>query len=182
MLDLIKTPDPALLHFADPDDITLGGLLDVLDAHADRPLVFFYDGRAVKRGYHVTEVKAGRFAALDCGANPEAWTEIFVQIWDVEEGERKHMGAARFAKIIRKVSEHVGLDGLAKLTFEVSDGVVPMALYRAAAPEIVEGEVHVALSARPASCKPRDRWLKEQQIRQEAEGCCMPTKAEPCCG
>jgi hypothetical protein len=136
----------------------------------------------VKHGYHVTEVKAGQFAALDCGANPEAWTEIFVQLWDVEEGERKHMAASKFAKIIRKVSEHVGLDGSAKLTFEVSDGVVPMVLYRADAPELLDGEVHVALSARPASCKPRDRWLKEQQARQETKGCCASANAEPCCG
>ena len=180
MLDQIKTIDPAPVHFADPDDVTLGELLGLLDGHADRPLVFFYDGRAVKPGYHVTEVKAGQFAALDCGANPESWTEIFVQLWDVEEGERKHMASAKFAKIIRKVSEHVGLDGSAKLTFEVSDGIVPMQLYRAGAPDIVEGEVHVALSARPASCKPRDRWLKEQQVIQQANSCCGPSNAKPC--
>ena len=135
----------------------------------------------MKPGYHVTEVKAGQFAALDCGANPESWTEIFVQLWDVEDGERRHMAADKFAKIIRKVSEHVGLDGSAKLTFEVSDGIVPMQLYRAGTPDIVEGEVHVALSARPASCKPRDRWLREQ-TQTKAAGCCGPSSAQPCCG
>lgn len=35
-------------------------------------LVFEYDGKAVRSGYHVTEVKVGQFSALDCGANPEA--------------------------------------------------------------------------------------------------------------
>ena len=60
----------------DPDDITIGGLLGFLAAHTDKPLVFFYGGRPVKAGYHVTEVKAGQFAALDCGANPESWSEI----------------------------------------------------------------------------------------------------------
>ena len=181
MLDQIKSIDPAPIRFVDPDDITLGELLGLLDGYADRPLIFFYDGRPVKPGYHVTEVKAGQFAALDCGANPESWTEIFVQLWDVEEGERKHMAAGKFAKIIRKVSEHVGLDGSAKLTFEVSDGVVPMQLYRAGAPEIVDVEVHVTLSARPASCKPRDRWLKEQAAQQATAGCCGPSSAQPCC-
>ena len=181
MLDQFKAIDPPLAHFADPDDITLGELLGLLDGHADRPLVFFYDGRAVKHGYHVTEVKAGQFAALDCGANPERWTEIFVQLWDVEEGERKHMAAGKFASIIRKVSENVGLDSSAKLTFEVSDGIVPMQLYRAGTPDIVEGEVHVALSARPASCKPRDRWLREQ-AQTKAAGCCGPSSPQPCCG
>ncbi|TNC67241.1 DUF6428 family protein [Rubellimicrobium roseum] len=182
MLDQIKSIDTAPVRFTDPVDVTLGELLGFLDGHGDRPLVFVYDGRAVKHGYHVTEVKAGQFAALDCGANPESWTEIFVQLWDVEEGERKHMAAGKFAKIIRKVSEHVGLNGSAKLTFEVSDGVAPMALFRAGSPVIEGDRVHVALSARPASCKPRDRWLKEQQVVQPAAGCCRPSSAAPCCG
>ncbi len=67
---------------------------------------------------HVTEVKAGQFAALDCGGSPEAWSEIFVQLWDVVDGDRTHMTAGKFAAIIRKVSEHVGLDLSDRLTFE----------------------------------------------------------------
>lgn len=103
-------------------DISLGRLLGTIDAAGDVQLVFSYDGRPVKAGYHVTEVKVGQFAALDCGANPEVWSEIFVQLWDIEEGDRTHMPAAKFAAIIRKVSEHVQLDGSAKLTFEVAMG------------------------------------------------------------
>lgn len=158
----------------DPGDITIEGLLGFLAANKEKPLVFFYEGRAVQAGYHVTEVKAGQFAALDCGANPESWTEVFVQLWDVNEDERTHMPAAKFSAIIRKVTEHVGLDHKAKLTFEVSDGVRPMQLYRAALPKIVAGAVHVELSPRPASCKPRDLWLKEQT----KAACCAPAAGE----
>ena len=172
MLDSIKAP-----VFADPADLTLGELLGAIAAHPDLPLVFRYDGRAIRPGYHVTEVKAGRFAALDCGANPESWSEIFVQLWDVEEGERTHMPAGKFAKIISKVSEHVGLDSGAKLTFEVSDGVAPMQLHRAAAPTHADGKVCVDLSPRPASCKPRDRWLEEQK---RSASCCS-SGSQPCC-
>ena len=57
-----------------------------------------------------------------------------------------------------------------QLTFEVSDGVRPMQLYRAALPEIVAGAVQVELSPRPARCKPRDRWLEEQQ--KTSASCC----------
>ncbi|RUW82179.1 hypothetical protein EOA30_40375, partial [Mesorhizobium sp. M8A.F.Ca.ET.059.01.1.1] len=131
----------------DPEDITIAGLLGFLAGHEDRQLVFFHDGRPVKPGYHVTEVKAGTFAALDCGANPESWTEIFVQLWDVDE-DRTHMPAGKFSAIIRKVTEHVDLDPSARLTFEVSDGVRPIALYRAALPRLVGGAVHVDLSPR----------------------------------
>ncbi|TGQ74974.1 MAG: hypothetical protein E5V49_15490 [Mesorhizobium sp.] len=164
----------------DLTDITIEGLLGFLAGHKEMPLVFFYGGRAVQPGYHVTEVKAGQFAALDCGANAESWSEIFVQLWDVNE-DSTYMPAAKFSAIIRKVTEHVGLDHAAKLTFEVSDGVRPMQLYRAALPEIVAGAVHVELSPRPASCKPRDRWLEEQN--KVDVSCCGPASGgKPCCG
>ncbi|TGS16204.1 hypothetical protein EN852_011410 [Mesorhizobium sp. M2E.F.Ca.ET.209.01.1.1] len=155
----------------DPSDLTIGDLLSALADYKDRPLVFRYDGRPVKAGYHVTEVKAGQFSALDCEANPESWSEIFVQLWDVDEGGPVHMPAGKFAAIIRKVSDHVALDQSAKLTFEVSDGVRPMELHRAAQPSVVGGAIEVELSPRPASCKPRDRWLKEQAVA-----------GKPCCG
>ena len=185
MRDSIKAHEatPGTSVFADPQDITLGELLGTLDTCPGRPLVFHYDGRAMRPGYHVTEVKAGQFAAFDCGANPENWTEIFVQLLNVDEGGRPHMETGKFARIIRKVSEHVGLDASAKLTFEVSDGMAPMQLHRAAAPSVADGAVHIELSARLASCKPRDRWLKEQEQEQApATGCCGPASTQPCCG
>jgi len=152
-------------------DISLGHLLDALAVAPDAPLVFTYDGNPVRSGYHITEVKAGQFSALDCGANPEAWSEIFVQLWDIDEGERTHMPAGKFSAIIRKVSDHVRLEPSAKLTFEVSDGAGPMALYYASAPRLTSGLFEVDLAARPASCKPRDRWLTEEQTKSS---CCGP--------
>jgi hypothetical protein len=161
-------------------DISLGRLLDTIDGVRDLPLIFSYHGHPVKPGYHVTEVKAGQFAALDCGANPEAWAEIFVQLWDIVEGDRTHMPAGKFAAIIRKVSEHVQLDGSAKLTFEVSDGIRPMQLYCAAMPTIRDGALHVELAPRPASCKPRDRWLAEETSKAAA-ACCGPSASKSAC-
>ena len=159
-------------------DIALGALLAACDAQPATPLVSTYAGRTIQRGYHVTEVKAGQFAALDCGANPEAWSEIFVQLWDVIDGDRTHMTAGKFAAIIRKVSEHVGLDLSARLTFEVSDGVAPMQLHCAGTPVRSGDVLTVALAPRVASCKPRDRWLEAQQ----AACCGSSTRKEPCCG
>ncbi|EHJ95462.1 DUF6428 family protein [Agrobacterium tumefaciens] len=160
-------------------DITLGHLLDSLALAPEAPLVFFYGGQAVKPGYHVTEVKAGRFSALDCGANPEAWSEMFIQLWDIDEDERSHMPAGKFSAIIRKVSDHVRLEAAAKLTFEVSDGTQPMSLYCASSPRLEEGAWKVALEARPSSCKPRDRWLLERPTTESA--CCGPATGTKCC-
>lgn len=163
-----------------PADITLGGLLEKLGGSAAMPLVFEYDGRAVRPGYHVTEVKAGQFSALDCGANAEEWSEIFVQLWDVDDGDRTHMTSGKFSAIVRKVSEHVALDGSAKLTFEISDGVRPMQLYCAGEPIQRDGAVFVELAPRPSSCKPRDRWLSAQ-ITPTQSGCGGPSNASTCC-
>ena len=161
---------------AQAEGIGMGEFLRELSASGHLPLVFTYGGRSVKPGYHVTEVKAGAFRALDCGANPEAWTELFVQLWDVIDGDRTHMTASKFTAIVGKVAEHVELDHAAKLTFEVSDGVAPMQLYQASSVTIEEGVIEVALTPRVASCKPRDRWLAEQS----AAACCGP-KEPSCC-
>ncbi|MFJ1312141.1 DUF6428 family protein [Agrobacterium sp. P15N1-A] len=160
-------------------DITLGDMLDQVAANPELPLVFSYNGTVIRPGYHVTEVKAAQFFALDCGANPEAWSEIFVQLWDIEEDDRTHMSAGKFATIVRKVSEHVRLDGSAKLTFEVSDGVVPMQLFCAGMPSIENGAFRVSLEPRAASCKPRDRWLAERS--NPVTSCCTPSSSSNTC-
>ncbi len=158
------------------EEIILGELLEALGQHPSSLLTFRREGRPLRKGYHVTEVKAGSFAGLDCGANPEAWTEIFVQLWDVDDAPEQ-MTARKFAAIIGKVADHLSLDRSARLTFEVSDGIQPMQLHRAAAPAIGGDEIVLELSPRPASCKPRDRWLAEQQA---TSSCCGPADS-PCC-
>lgn len=157
-------------------------LLDRLTPHARKPLVFEYDGRAVQPGYHVTEVKAGAFASLDCGANPEAWSETIIQLWDVEEGpDRTWMPVGKFLAIMRKVAERVPFDPEAKLTFEVSDGIEAIRLFAAASVETGGDAVRVRLERRPASCKPRDRWLETQTPK--ASACCGPsTETAARCG
>jgi hypothetical protein len=98
---------------------------------------------------------------------------------DIDEDGRTHMAAGKFAAIVRKVSEHVKLDGSAKLTFEVSDGVRPMQLYCANVPERIDGKMQITLSPRPASCKPRDRWLADEPIPMTS--CCGPSAKTTCC-
>jgi hypothetical protein len=105
---------------------------------------------------------------------------LFVQLWDIEEDGRSHMTAGKFSAIIRKVSDLVRLDPAAKLKFEVSDGNRPMALYCASSPRLAESRFEVALTARPSSCKPRDRWLAEKP--SAANTCYVPsTTSAKCC-
>lgn len=158
------------------EELSAQALLNELDRHADKSLIFVYEGHHVRPSYHVTEVKTGAFRALDCGANAERWNETFIQLWDIDEENRGHMKAGKFLAIIRKVAEAVGFDRDAKLTFEVSDGVKPMQIYRAE--RIATGDaIRVYLSPRPSSCKPRDRWLAEQ----DKASYCGSKVERPCC-
>jgi hypothetical protein len=158
------------------DEVSAQALLDTLAGHNYKKLIFTYGGRDVRPSYHVTEVKTGSFRALDCGANAERWNETFIQLWDIEEDSRGHMPVSKFLAIIGKVGEAVGFDADARLTFEVSDGVQPMQVYRAERIDIGD-DVRVTLSARPSSCKPRDRWL----AAQTTTACCGTSKVQPCC-
>jgi hypothetical protein len=178
---LAKTENAPSIAISD-DEIPAAALLDRLAAHAGKPLAFHYEGRDVLPGYHVTEVKSGVFEALDCGANFERWHETFIQLWDVPGESATFMPVSKFLAIIGKVTARVPLDAQAKLTFEVSDGVRPIQLYAAASIAIADGVVRVQLTRRPASCKPRDRWL-EQQVEQPRAACCGPVAtAQACCG
>jgi Family of unknown function (DUF6428) len=146
-------------------------ILDALAPHRDKALTFFYDGREIQSGYHVTEVKSGRFDALDCGANPEAWTETFIQLWDVPaEGGRSRMPVWKFLAIMKKVAEEVLFDPESKLTFEVSDPDSAMRLFAFFGLDADDEIVRVTLKRRPASCKPRDRWLENE--RGTKASCC----------
>jgi hypothetical protein len=162
-------------------EITMSELLEALGSNQGKTLRFAYDGREVKPGYHVTEIKAGRFEALDCGANPEAWSETFIQLWDIPEDGRSFMPVGKFLAIMRKVGQHVPFDAAAKLTFEVSDGVEAMQLFKATAIDAEADTVRVTLLRRPSSCKPRDRWLETKEAAPPASG--SPAgPARPCCG
>ena len=166
-----------------PGEVSPRMLLDALPEHRDKMLVFVYDGRTIQSGYHVTEIKSGRFDALDCGANPESWTETFVQLWDVPgEADRTFMPVWKFLAIMKKVADEVPLDPESKLTFEVSDPNSAMRLFGISDLTIDAEAVRVSLKRRPASCKPRDRWL-EQKTAEDAL-CCAPTPNSDarCCG
>ena len=172
----------AVVEFPEPLSAEL--FLEVLGEHAERRLVFEYAGRRIQPGYHVTEVKSGTFASLDCGANPEHWSETVVQLWDVPGGEdAEHMSVAKFRSIYERVGTKVPLPGEAKLTFEAGDDA-SAAVHHDAARLWVEGDaVVVELRAQQTTCKPRDRWHERQGMDRPvllagpvdapaARGCC----------
>jgi len=164
------------------DELSAAALFDALERNPGKALIFNYDGGDVQAGYHVTEVKSGTFEALDCGANPERWRETFIQLWDIPpEDDRGIMSTSKFLAIVREVGAHFPFHPDARLTFEVSDGVAAMRLYRAASVATAGDAVRVVLTQRPASCKPRDRWLQQQQQAAGRSGCCGSAAASGRC-
>jgi hypothetical protein len=139
-------------------DASLPAVLAALAPYGDRPLAITYDGRTVGAGYHVTEVKAGRFATLDCGGSPDEWTETILQVEDLEGGpEARWMPAAKFRAILGKVEGNVALDPGARLTIEIGRPGEAMRVHDVEAVRIEQDRAVLALGPRAAVCKPRHR-------------------------
>lgn len=177
MPDLASPSNPSV--HAEPAPIAgdgkLAELLAFLSDCGEAPVAFAYEGREAAAGLHVTEVKSGRFSGLDCGANPEQWTETFIQIWEAQ-GETGPLTARTFEKIMAKVAGDTGLDPESRLTFEANREGGVIGLYALDHAMLEQGCAVIALAPRRASCKPRDRWLADQRAAHEKAGasCCGP--------
>lgn len=162
-VDLTDTPD-------------IGSFLDALRPHADLDLAFVYDGRRIRLGYHVTEVKVARYDALDCGGNPETWTEVVLQLWDVDDDDgRPTMSVGKFLSIYEKASSRLPIDPLAPVVFECGPRDAAAGRYSAYTVTPQDDALVVTLDAMPASCKPQDRWQEVERARTgaaPAASCC----------
>jgi hypothetical protein len=161
-------------------DASLGAVLQALAPHTDKALVIDYGGRTIRPGYHVTEVKAGSFATLDCGGNPDSWRETILQVEDLApEGGQDFMPVGKFRNILDQVEKRVTLDPDARLTFEVGPPAAPMQVFDVDALRIGDAEIVLQLSARSAVCKPRHRATQQAEVAS----CCPPTakNSSSCC-
>ncbi len=176
-------------HSVSLRDASLGDVLANLEPHRGLRMVFSYAGHDTSPGYHITEIKSARFSAIDCGANPEAWDETYVQLWDIpEEAGYQPITVGKALGILGVVEKRVGLARAGRVTFEVSDGVAPMALYRAETLRILSDRLVIDLRPQASSCKPRDRWLANAggEPMQACAPSVQPPSAESgatrCCG
>lgn len=158
-------------------DASLGRVLQALAPHDDKALVIEYGGRRVQAGYHVTEVKAGSFVTLDCGANADAWQETILQVEDIPAKDGgSYMTVGKFRSILQQVDRKVRLNSEARLTFEIGVPEAPMQVFDVAQVSIGDDMAVLRLGARPAICKPRHRAAEA-----EAAACCAPGSSASCC-
>lgn len=158
-------------------DASLRRVLAALAPFDGEPLVIDYAGRGIRPGYHVTEVKAGAFVALDCGGNPDRWHETILQIEDLgPEGAQDFMSVGKFRAILARVGGRIALDPEARLTIELGPPGAPMQVFDPDRLEATAGRVVLSLAPRPAICKPRHR----AQVAAQAP-CCGPRTASAAC-
>lgn len=166
---------------ATPADMSLSTVLAALADHDDKTLSIAYADRTVLPGYHVTEVKAGSFVTLDCGANADAWQETILQVEDIPgEDGRQQMTVRKFRGILNQVDRKVRLDGDARLTFEIGRPDEPMRVFDVAAVHVDADRALLELGPRAAICKPRHRAAQAEAAA--ASRCCAPSaNAKSCC-
>ncbi len=158
-------------------DMSFGTLAPFLAGHGAKQLVFSYAGRTIQPGYHITEVKAGTFATLDCGGNPDEWHEVILQLEDLpaKEGSAA-MSVAKFQAILARCEAKLQLAGAARLTIEIGRPGEAMMVHDIGDVKVTEEVVHVELVPRSAICKPRHRVAADA-----ASACCNPKAGRQAC-
>mgnify|MGYP000454069087 FL=1 len=157
-------------------DYTFGQLCAHLAPHTALPLVLTYAGRTIQPGYHVTEVKAAHFAALDCGGNPDKWSETVLQVEDLPAREGNDtMSVGKFLAILARVEKTLSMDQSSRVTIEISRPGEAMQVFDIARVEAGQDRMTLELEMRPAICKPRHR------ASQPEAACCGPTAQSAAC-
>ncbi|MFN4142976.1 DUF6428 family protein [Aestuariivirga sp.] len=160
-------------------DASVATLLGALRGTGERALVIEYGGHTIRPGYHVTEVKAGTFVTLDCGGNPDSWSETILQVEDLgPEDAQDFMSVRKFCGIMEKVAEKVALDPTGRLTLEVGPPGAAMQVFDVGSLSIDPDRVVLRLAARAAICKPRHRTTAPARTAQCRSGETLKSK---CC-
>ena len=124
-------------------------------------------GEAVRRGYHLTEIKAVAYDTVDCGAQKNRWNETILQLWVPTTADDDYMSAGKFVSIYDKVRKLVSIDEDAEVRIEYGDETFfPTAYYVSNFSEN-QKELRVILEPPATTCKARDRARSAK-----SESCC----------
>ena len=159
-------------------------LLDLLNAHTDKRLLFEYrPGQFVNRKYHITEVKNIKVESVDCGARSDAWNETIIQLWESasENEERNYMSIYKALGILNKVDKMRPMDREAVVKFEYSNDSFHTAQLDVSRYTIEDNKLILMLHAQPTDCKAKEECgvPVEVEMAQAEEPCCDPKSG--CC-
>lgn len=176
--------------------MTTHEFLDRIGSRPELPLRWWTADGPVRGGYHVTEIKATRVHAMDCGGAAAHWDETVLQILPpaVDLGEAP-MRVAEFLAIHRRVAATVPVAGDGHLRVEYGEPGRPAIGYLVDAVEVDAQGVQVRLVPPTVACKGADRAVGDLPVLRDPVlrdggpapadlGCCgapRPRAAGGCC-
>src|SRR4030095_7544727 len=132
--------------------------ISTLRGRPDHQLIFVDpDGRTVRSGYHLTELKTASLATGDCGGQANRWQETIVQLWVPSHAANEYMTAAKFLKIFEKVRGMIPLNLDTEVRIEYRDKNFFPSTYHVRSVTRDQTTTRVLLEPPQTTCKARDR-------------------------
>jgi hypothetical protein len=142
--------------------------IDKLRAAKTKRLTFTNtDNDTIHRGYHLTEIKAVTYDAVDCGGQKNQWNETILQLWVPAAADDDYMLASKFVSIYEKVCKLVSIDEEAVVRIEYGDENFFLTAYHVADVNQNADALRVVLEPPATTCKARDRAKSSN-----SERCC----------
>ncbi len=173
------------------DLTTLGAFLDALPKEDGVEMVFADGTGEIRPGYHLTEFRLARIAAIDCGRNREGWVEAQMQLLDGSGNDDGYMTVGRFHAIAgASIRALPGLED-GQLVVESGFGGTQLVKSWVGSVEPSGGKVHIGLTADHAQCRPAMAALEAADAgigygcganATGLECCGTVAKAPACCG
>ncbi|MEN8790222.1 MAG: DUF6428 family protein [Flavobacteriaceae bacterium] len=158
--------------------MTTDELLNLLEAHTDKHLLFEYrKNNYVGANYHITEIKNTTVDTVDCGSNTDFWKETVIQLWESpdEKDKTDYMSVDKALKILKKVHSIKPMEMSAEVKFEYGNSSFHTAHLYVADASVNNDKLIFSLAVNKTDCKAR----VGSEITDSKEACCPPSSG--CC-
>ncbi|MEO1313895.1 MAG: DUF6428 family protein [Pseudomonadota bacterium] len=161
-----------------PPLATLPELHAYLLGAPDLPLTFVFADGHIAGGLHITELRAARIDAIDCGGNRDDWRETVLEVLD---GGAAPMSARKAAEILDRSLSALPQLAEGRLIVAATPGNGPLRR-STVTPDLTAEALRLHLSPERAQCKPAQvccppRAQADHQARadhQAPQACCTP--------
>lgn len=117
----------------------------------DVSIRFQSDEGLVGPGFHITELKAAKIEAIDCGGALDQWDEVILQLMDGHQGQP--MRADRLRSILRHSIGKIPALAEADVRVEFAHGNRGMGIHQMSGLSFGDGQAVIELTQDQAVCK-----------------------------
>lgn len=143
-------------------------LLEAAEAMPEAELRIEVEGRVIRRGLHVTEVRRTSTSAIDCGSGRREWEEVGIELLRLGAAPMK---GATLAGLLRRSADALGLEPGLPLAVEASPDGRGIRRHRVGVIEADEDGLRIRLEPMHPACRPLG-----------VAGCCGSRVPLACCG